>query len=150
MIKNLPANAGDARDASSIPGLISSPGGGKLQLTPAFFSLKNSMDKRSLAGYSSWDQKELDPTEHTHKWGFTITCEEQIRTPQLSTQSPLPSDTQSPSFIYVLQFPSSLFFFPIHFLWKPSLTPSGTLSFQWSNNISYRTFACIPDRLNQS
>ena len=28
MVKNLPANAGDARDAGSVPGSGSSPGGG--------------------------------------------------------------------------------------------------------------------------
>ena len=28
MVKNLPANAGDVRDAGSIPGLRGSPGGG--------------------------------------------------------------------------------------------------------------------------
>ena len=85
-----------------------------------------------------------------HKWGFTITREEEIQAPQLSTQSPLASDPQPPSFIYMLQFPCFLSFPLIHFLWKPSLTLSGTLSFPCSKNISYTAFACLPDRLNQS
>ena len=44
VVKNLPANAGDARDADSIPGSGRSPGGGNsnpLQYT----CLKNSMDR---------------------------------------------------------------------------------------------------------
>ena len=43
--KNLPANAGDVRDAGSIPGLGRSPGGGKGY--PLQYScLENSMDRR--------------------------------------------------------------------------------------------------------
>ena len=34
--------------------------------------LKNSMDKRSLAGYSSWGQKEMDMTDHTHTHTHTL------------------------------------------------------------------------------
>ena len=44
MVKNLPANAGDSRDASSIPGSGSSPGvgnGNPLQ----YPCLENSMDR---------------------------------------------------------------------------------------------------------
>ena len=44
MVKNIPANAGDIRDAGSIPGLGRSPGGGHdnpLQ----YFCLENPMDK---------------------------------------------------------------------------------------------------------
>jgi len=50
---HLPSNAG------SIPGLGRSPGeenGNPLQ----YSCLKNSMDKRSLAGYSPWIAKESD------------------------------------------------------------------------------------------
>ena len=60
LVKNLPANAGDA---SSIPESGRSSGGGDgspLQ----YYCLENSMD-RSLAGYSPWGLKELDKTEHT-------------------------------------------------------------------------------------
>ena len=59
MVKNLPANAGGT---GSIPALGRSPGegnGNSLQ----YSCLKNSMDKRSLAGYSSWGGKESDTTE---------------------------------------------------------------------------------------
>ena len=43
-VKNLPANAGDIRDAGSIPGLGRSPGGG--QGNPLRYScLKNPMDR---------------------------------------------------------------------------------------------------------
>ena len=30
------------------------------------------MDKRSLAGYSSWGQKEMDMTDHTHTHTHTL------------------------------------------------------------------------------
>ena len=44
MVKNLPANAGDTRDASSIPGLGRSPGEGNGN--PFQYSyLENSMDR---------------------------------------------------------------------------------------------------------
>ena len=63
LVKNPPANAGDARDASSIPGLGRSPGVGNGN--PFWYScLENSMDRRSLVGYSAWGRKEPDPTEH--------------------------------------------------------------------------------------
>ena len=55
MVKNLPANARDAIDSGSIPGLGKSPGGG------------NGNGQRSLAGYSLWGCKESDMTEHTHR-----------------------------------------------------------------------------------
>ena len=51
MVKNLPAKAGDAGDSGLIPGLGMFPGGGNSN--PLQYScLKNSMDKRSLAGYN--------------------------------------------------------------------------------------------------
>ena len=46
MVRNLPANAGDIREANSIPGLGRSPGGGngnQLQ----YSCLKNPMDRRA-------------------------------------------------------------------------------------------------------
>ena len=49
VVKYLPANAGDIRDAGSLPRLGRSPGGG--HGSPHQYScLENSMD-RSLAGY---------------------------------------------------------------------------------------------------
>ena len=56
------ANAGDVRDAGSIPGSGRSPGEGNG--TPLQYScLENPMDQGSLVGYSSWGRKELDSTE---------------------------------------------------------------------------------------
>ena len=61
--KKPPANAGDSRDTSLIPGLGRSPGGGNDN--PLQYSCpENSMDRRSLVGYSPWGHKELDMTEH--------------------------------------------------------------------------------------
>ena len=56
VVKNLPANAGDVSDASSIPGLGRSPGegtGNPLQ----YSCLENPHGQRRLAGYSPWDHK---------------------------------------------------------------------------------------------
>ena len=53
VVKNLPANAGDA---VSIPGSGRSPGGG--HGNPFQYScLENLHGQKSLAGYSPWDQK---------------------------------------------------------------------------------------------
>ena len=63
VVNNLPANAGDARDMGSIPGLGRYPGVGNdnpLQ----YFCLENSMDRR--AWQALWDHKELNMTEHAH------------------------------------------------------------------------------------
>ena len=64
MVKNSPANAGDARVADWIPGSERSPGG------------RNSKHSYILAwripwteepgGHSPWDCKESNTTEHTH------------------------------------------------------------------------------------
>ena len=60
MVKNLPANAGDIRDAGSIPGLGRSPGGeqgNSLQ----YSCLENPMD-REPGGQMSMGSQELDTT----------------------------------------------------------------------------------------
>ena len=62
MLKLPLANAGNTRDADSIPGLGRSSGGGhgnSLQ----YSCLKNG--QRTLAGYSPWGSKESYMTEHT-------------------------------------------------------------------------------------
>ena len=59
VVKNLPANSGDTRDAGSIPGSGRSPGGG--HGNPLQYScLESPMDRWSLAGYGG---KESDMTE---------------------------------------------------------------------------------------
>ena len=56
MVKNLPANARDVRDADSISGLGRCPGGG--HGNPFQYScLENPHGHRSLAGYSPWGHK---------------------------------------------------------------------------------------------
>ena len=65
MVKNLPANAGDIRDMSSIPGSGRSSGEGNGNpLTPVFLREK-SHGQRSLVGYSPWGHKESDMTKAT-------------------------------------------------------------------------------------
>ena len=65
MVKNLPANARDARDPGSIPGSGRSPredNGNPLQCknTGVFHG------QSSLAGYSPWGHKESDNTACMH------------------------------------------------------------------------------------
>ena len=65
MVKNPPANAGDTRDVSLIPGLGRFPG--EESRNPFQYScLENLIYQKSLVGYSPWDHKESDTTEHTH------------------------------------------------------------------------------------
>ena len=62
VVKNPLARAGDVRDAGSVPacGRSSREGNGnRLQ----YSCLENSMDKKSLAGYSPGGRKESDTTE---------------------------------------------------------------------------------------
>ena len=47
MVKNLPANAGDVRDAGSIPGSGRSPGAGHGNV-PQYSSLENPIDRGAL------------------------------------------------------------------------------------------------------
>ena len=64
MVKNLPANAGDVRDAGLIPELERSPAEG--QGNPLQYScLEKPHGQRSLAGYSPQDRTESDTTEVT-------------------------------------------------------------------------------------
>ena len=64
MVKNLPANAGDIRDAGSIPGSGRSPGGG--HVFPLKHScLENLKDRGAWQATVHWGRKELDTTEVT-------------------------------------------------------------------------------------
>ena len=78
VVKNPPANAGDIRDAGSIPGLGKSLG--ERHGNPLKYSFPGeSHGKRSIAGYNPWSHKELDMTErahthtHTHTHTYTYT-----------------------------------------------------------------------------
>ena len=66
VVKNLPANAGDAGDEGLIPEVGSSPGvenGNLFQYSPGKF-----LGQRSLVSYSTWGPKEADTTEHTRMY----------------------------------------------------------------------------------
>ena len=65
VVKNPPANAGDARDAVLIPGLGRSPGEGNGNPLQYFLPGKFH-EQRSLLGYSPWGCKESDMIEHTY------------------------------------------------------------------------------------
>ena len=63
MLKNPFLNAEDTRERDSIPGLKRSRGiGNDNQLQGKFHG------QRSLVGYSPWDHKESDATEHTYQY----------------------------------------------------------------------------------
>ena len=71
MVKNLPAKAGDAKDAGSVPKTGRSPGGGHGN-PPQSSCLENPMDTGAWqAMYGPWGHKELDTTEVT---GHTPIC----------------------------------------------------------------------------
>jgi len=61
VVKDEPANAGDARDADSIPGSGRSPWRRVQQPTPVFLP-GESHGQRSLEGYSPWGHKESNMT----------------------------------------------------------------------------------------
>ena len=63
MVKNLPANAGEARDVSSVSSLGRFPWRRKWQPTPVLLPGKFHGHRR-LAGYSPWSLKDSDMTEH--------------------------------------------------------------------------------------
>ena len=68
MVKNLPANAGDARDAGLTPGLGGSPGGGNGN-SSQYSCLENPHGQRRLVGYiqSVGSQSRTRPRdEHFH------------------------------------------------------------------------------------
>ena len=70
VVKNIPTNAGDIRDADSIPGLARSPGEGNGN--PLQYScLENCMGREAK---SPWCPKEQDTTEHAHMHARTYTC----------------------------------------------------------------------------
>ena len=71
MVENLPANAGDIRDAGLIPGL-GRPLEGGMAPTPVFLP-GESHGQRSLTGYSSQGHKESDITEVTQH-AHIMTC----------------------------------------------------------------------------
>ena len=72
VVKNLPANAEDSGDTSSIPGWRR-----KWQLTPVFLS-GNFNGERNLAGYSPWGPKEADKTEQLSMHSQKPTIRRQI------------------------------------------------------------------------
>ena len=67
MVKNPPANAGDTRDAGSIPGSGRFPGIGNDNLLQ-YSCLEELHGQRSLTGYTLWGCKESDMTEHTNHY----------------------------------------------------------------------------------
>ena len=62
MVKNLPADAEDARDKDLIPGLERFPQRRAWQPTAVFLP-RESQGQRNLAGYSTSGPKESDMTE---------------------------------------------------------------------------------------
>ena len=62
MVRNLPANAGEARNIGLIPGSRRSPGVGNGN--PPVFLLGKFHGQRSLVAYSPWGHKKSDITEH--------------------------------------------------------------------------------------
>ena len=72
MVKSLPANAGDIRDADLIPGLGRSLEEG-MASTPVFLP-EESHDQRNLAGYRPQNHKKLEVTEVTQHTCIPHVC----------------------------------------------------------------------------
>ena len=70
MVKNLPVNGGDIRDAGSIPGSGRSPGGG--HGNPLQYCLEDPVDGEP-GGLQSKVHKQLDTTEATYLRAHTHT-----------------------------------------------------------------------------
>ena len=71
MVKNLPANAGEARDVGSAPGSGKSPGGGNDN--PLQYSyLENPHGQRSLVGLSTFVCTRVSTHTHTKKYVFGL------------------------------------------------------------------------------
>ena len=64
MVKNPPANEGEARDVGLISGSGRSPG--VINDTSPVFLPGLFHGQRRLAGYRPWGHKESETTEHTH------------------------------------------------------------------------------------
>ena len=62
MVKNLPTNAEDARDAVSIPELGKSPEE-EMAIHSSILGQRKFHGQRRLTGYSPWDHKESDTTK---------------------------------------------------------------------------------------
>ena len=62
MVENMPADAGDLREAGSVPGSGRSPGG-KNGNPLQYSCLENPHGQRSLMGNHPWGLKELDTAE---------------------------------------------------------------------------------------
>ena len=73
MVKNLPANVGDARDVGSIPGSGRSPGGG--YGNPLQYSrLENPMDKGAWQATVHWVAKSQTQLKRLSMHTHTHTC----------------------------------------------------------------------------
>ena len=77
VVTNVPASAGDARDAGLTPGSGRSFGGGQGNLLQDS-CLQNPLRQRSLAGYSLRGHKESDVTEHTTQREMTARSKEKV------------------------------------------------------------------------
>ena len=72
MVKNLPANPGDAGDVSLIPGLRRSSLEEEMAIRSRFLP-REFHGQRSLVGYSPRGRRELDPEHYLHE-AFLLMC----------------------------------------------------------------------------
>ena len=107
MVRNLPANAGEARNIDLIPGSRRSPGIGTSN--PPVFLLGKFHGQRILVGYSPWGRKKSDATEHAHTYTHThaflslviLFCMKSILEKKIATHSStlawrIPMDREEP------------------------------------------------------
>ena len=76
MAKNLPANAGDSRDAGLSPGSERSPGGGKWQSTPIFLPGKSHGQRSLVATVPGVAKSQTQLSSYATTLHTTYTCDE--------------------------------------------------------------------------
>ena len=72
VVKNPPANPGDTRNPSLMPGSGGSPGG--RHGNPLQYPCLENLTYRSLVGYSPWGSEELDTTEWLSSHAIIVRC----------------------------------------------------------------------------
>ena len=105
-VKDLPANAGNVRDARSIPGTRRSPEGGHgnpLQCS----CLENPCVQRGLAGYSPRGHKEVDLTEGLNTASLVLAF---TRLPEMPSFYEFNCHSISDPRRQLLPFPAGVFF----------------------------------------
>ena len=106
MVKNPSANAGDLREAGSIPGLGRSSGEGHGNPLQGVFLPGESHGQRRLASYSPWVRKQLNTTKasnlaRTHACVYHVTSPELLALERVQRQGKLRAQLPEAKYVHV-------------------------------------------------